>query len=273
VALTKHNRLTVADLRKLKGKRQLTMLFVETPEEAAAASAAGIDILSIVEHLWSPSMREAAGDCFVQVGLIYGQHCTYEDYLRAAHKNLMIDGDAGSLDTIAKLAAEGIPVVGHVGLIPARATWTGGFKAVGKTAAEAMQIYNHVKQLEAAGAVAAEIEVVPARVASEISKRTSLVLMSMGAGSGCDAQYLFAEDVLGYSRGHQPRHAKVYRNFRAEYDRLQRERVAAFQEFRADVEKGAFPEDKHLVPIAAAEFENVCEGIGDAMRAGLLLPS
>ena len=110
MALSKHNRLTVGDLRKLKGKRQLTMLFVETPDEAAAASAAGIDILSIVEHLWSPAMREAAGDCFVQVGLIYGQHCTYEDYLRAAHKNLMIGGDAfycaGSLDTIAKLAAE-----------------------------------------------------------------------------------------------------------------------------------------------------------------------
>ena len=94
MALTKHNRLTVGDLRKLKGKRQLTMLFVETPEEAAAASAAGIDILSIVEQLWSPAMREAAGDCFVQVGLIYGEHCTYEDYLRAAHKNLMMGGDA-----------------------------------------------------------------------------------------------------------------------------------------------------------------------------------
>src|SRR6202042_2240922 len=235
MALMKHARLTVHDLRKLKGKRQLTMLFVETPEEAAAASAAGIDILSIVEYLWSPAMREAAGDCFVQVGLIYGQRCTYKDYLRAAHKNLMIGGDAfywaGSLDTITKLAAEGIPVVGHVGLIPARATWSGGFKAVGKTAAEALHVYHHVKQLEAAFAVAAEIEVVPARVANEIAKRTALVLMSMGAGSGCDAQYLFAEDVLGYSRGHQPRHAKVYRNFRAEYDRLQRERVAAFQEF------------------------------------------
>jgi 3-methyl-2-oxobutanoate hydroxymethyltransferase len=266
MALTKHGRLTVAGLRAVKGKRQLTMLFVETPEEAAAASAAGIDILSIIEPLWSPAMREAAGDCFVQVGLIYGQHCTYEDYLRAAHKNLMIGGDAfycaGSLDTIAKLAAEGIPVVGHVGLIPARATWTGGFKAVGKTAAEAMRVYQHVKELEAAGAVAAEIEVVPARVASEISKRTSLFLMSMGAGSGCDAQYLFAEDVLGYSRGHQPRHAKVYRNFRAEYDRLQRERVAAFQEFRADVEKGAYPEDKHLVPIVDAEFEAFVKGLG-----------
>ena len=259
MALTKHKRMTVGDLRAAKGCRQLTMLFVDTPEEAAAAAAAGIDILSIIEPIWNPAMREAAGDCFVQVGLIYGQHCTYEDYLRAAHKNLMIGGDAfycaGSLDTIARLAAEGIPVVGHVGLIPARATWTGGFKAVGKTAASAIKVYEHVKQLEAAGAVAAEIEVVPARVAAEISKRTSLFLMSMGAGGGCDAQYLFAEDVLGNTRGHQPRHAKVYRNFRKEYERLHRERIAAFREFRADVESGAFPEEKHLVPIADAEFE------------------
>ncbi len=209
-------------------------------------------------------MREAAGDCFVQVGLIYGQHCTCEDYLGAAHKNLMIGGDAfycaGSLDTIAKLAAEGIPVVGHVGLIPARATWTRGFQAVGRTAAEAMQVCQHVKALEAAGAVGAEIEVVPARVAGEISKRTSLFLMSMGAGSRCDAQYLFAEDVLGYTRGHKPCHAKVYRDSRTELDRLQRERIAGFEEFRADVETGTFPEGKHLVPIADAEFEAFVRG-------------
>ena len=124
-----------------------------------------------------------------------------------------------------------------------------------------MQVYQHVKALGAAGAVGAEIEVAPARVASEIAKRTTLVLMSLGAGLGCDAQYLFAEDVLGYSRGHQPRHAKVYRNFRAEYERLQRGCGAAIQEFRADVEKGAYPEDKHLVPIADTEFESFVNGL------------
>ena len=53
--------------------------------------------------------------------------------------------------------------------------------------------------------------------------------------AGCDAQYLFAEDILGTNRGHMPRHSKVYRNFAAEYDRLQAERVAAFKEFIADV--------------------------------------
>ncbi|MDB5526068.1 MAG: 3-methyl-2-oxobutanoate hydroxymethyltransferase [Rhizobium sp.] len=252
-------RRTVADMLALKGKQQLKMLFVETVEEAAAANAAGIDMLSIIAPIWTPAMREAAGNCFVQVGLLYGDLCTYEDYLRAAHAAIKIGGDcvycAASLDTIAKLSAEGIPVVGHVGLVPCRATWTGGFRAVGKTADTAMLVYRQVKDLEAAGAFGAEIEVVPDRVAAEISKRTSLLMLSMGAGTGGDAQYLFAEDVLGYTRGHQPRHAKVYRNFRAEYERLQQERIAAFKEFAADVESGAYPEQKHLVPIEDSEFE------------------
>ena len=261
----KHNRPSVADLRALKGKRQLTMLYVDTPEEAAAAAAASIDMLSIIDPVWTPAMREAAGNCFVQVGMLYGQLCTYEDYLRAAHAEIVKGGDAvycaASISTIAGLAAEGIPVISHVGLIPSKATWTGGFKAVGKTAASALQIYHHVKQLEAAGAIGAELEVVPDRVAAEISKRTSLIMLSMGAGPGADAQYLFAEDVLGYTRGHQPRHAKVYRNFRAEYDRLQQERIAAFAEYRADVASGAYPQARHMVSVTDVEFEAFMKGL------------
>ena len=253
------NHRTVADMLALRGKRQLTMLYVDQVEEAAAANAAGIDMLSIIQPVWTPEMREAAGDCFVQVGLLYGDNCTYEDYLRAAHSAIKLGGDccycAASTETVRRLAAEGIPVVGHVGLIPAKCTWTGGFRAVGKTADAAMLVYKQVKDLEEAGAFGAEIEVVPDRVTAEIAKRTKLLLLSMGAGTAGDAQYLFAEDVLGYTRIHQPRHAKVYRNFRAEYDRLQQERIAAFNEYRRDVETGAYPEQRHLVPIDDAEFE------------------
>lgn len=261
----RHTRRTVADLRALKGQRQLTMLYVDIPEEAAAASAAGIDILSIIDPVWTPAMRDAAGDCFVQVGLLYGELCTTEDYLRAAHRAMRIGGDAcycaASLEIITRLAAEGIPVISHVGLIPSKATWTGGFKAVGKTAESALQVFRHVRQLEATGAIGAEIEVVPARVAAEIARRTSLILLSMGAGAGADAQYLFAEDVLGYTRGHRPRHAKAYRNFRAEFDRLQQERIAAFKEFQRDVETGEYPDTKHLVPIGDDEFATFLDAI------------
>ena len=260
----RHNRMTVADLRARKGKGQMSMLFVENTDEAAAA-AAGIDILSIIQPIWTPEMRKAAGNCFVQVGLLYGDLVTAEDYLRAAHRAIQIGGDAvycaASLDTVARLAAEGIPVISHVGLIPSKNTWTGGFKAVGKTAASAVAIYQHVKQLEAAGAIGVEIEVVPARVTEEIAKRTSLILLSMGAGVGGDAQYLFSEDVLGCTKVHRPRHAKVYRNFRAEFERLQAERIAAFAEFKADVDNSVYPEQKHLVPMADAEFAAFVEAL------------
>ena len=71
--------------------------------------------------------------------------------------------------------------------------------------------------------------------------------------------------MLGYTRGHRPRHAKVYRNFRAEYERLQSERVAAFKEFRADVETGAYPEPKHLVGIEDSQFDAFMTGLPDEM--------
>ena len=104
----KHNRMTVADLRAQKGKRQLTMLFVDTPDEAAAASAAGIDLLSIIDPLWTPGMREAAGNCFVQVGLLYGELATYDDYIRAAHRAMTRGGDccycAASIATITRVS-------------------------------------------------------------------------------------------------------------------------------------------------------------------------
>ena len=260
-----HKRLTVADIRALKGKRKLSMLFVDTPEEAAAAAAAGIDMLSIIDPVWTPEMREAAGDCFVQVGLLYGQLVTQEDYLRAAHRVMQIGGDcvycASSFGTIKAIADDGIPVVSHVGLIPSKATWTGGFKAVGKTAQSAMQVYEHVKALEEIGVFGVELEVVPDRVALEISKHTNLVLLGMGAGPYADAQYLFAEDVLGYTRGHKPRHAKTYRDFRSEMDRLQVERIAAFAEFKADVDTGAYPAADHSVTMKDDEYQTFLSGL------------
>src|SRR5580692_757971 len=99
------------------------------------------------------------------------------------------------------------------------------------------------------------MEVVPDRVAAEISRRTAMLVISMGGGPGCDAQYLFAEDVLGINTGHMPRHAKRYRDFAAEYARLQKERIAAFGEFKRDVDSGAYPAPGHIVPIKDDEFE------------------
>ncbi|MER8486356.1 3-methyl-2-oxobutanoate hydroxymethyltransferase [Mesorhizobium sp. M1322] len=245
-------RPTVADLRAMKGKRQLTMLRVLTMDEAEAAERAGVDIVSVPPELvLNPQYRDAAPSLFTMPGDNFYEIGTADDFVRWAFRLYKASADAvycsAGYATVKRLADDNIPVIGHVGLIPSRATWTGGFKAVGKTADSAMQIFEAVKQYEAAGAVGAEIEVVPVEVAKAISERTSLIMLSMGAGTGCDAQYLFADDILGQNRGHMPRHSKVYRNFAAEYDRLQAERVAAFSEYVADVNSLAYPEDRHVV--------------------------
>jgi 3-methyl-2-oxobutanoate hydroxymethyltransferase len=245
-------RPTIADLRAMKGKRQLTMLRVLTMDEAEAAERAGVDIVSVPPELvLNPQYRDAAPSLFTMPGDNFYEIGTADDFVRWAFRLYKASADAvycsAGFATVKRLADDNIPVIGHVGLIPSRATWTGGFKAVGKTADSAMQIFEAVKRYEAAGAVGAEIEVVPVEVAKAISERTSLIMLSMGAGTGCDAQYLFADDILGQNRGHMPRHSKVYRNFAAEYDRLQAERVAAFAEYVADVNSLAYPEDRHVV--------------------------
>jgi 3-methyl-2-oxobutanoate hydroxymethyltransferase len=253
-------RLTVADVRALKGRYQFTMVRTETWETLEAAEKAGVEMVSVPpEMMVEPQFREVAPTVFAVPGVNFFELGTADDFTRWAFRMLKASADAvyvsAGLPTIRQLAVDNVPVISHVGLIPSRATWTGGFKAVGKTADSAMAVYRATKALEEAGAFGAEIEVVPADMAAEISKRTSLFMVSMGAGTGGDCQYLFATDMLGENRGHIPRHAKVYRSFAAEYDRLQAERVAAFGEFVADVRSGAYPEPGHIVGTDPAELE------------------
>ena len=250
---------TVADLRARKGKGQMTMLRVTSLDEAAAAELAGIDVVSVpFEVCGHPEYRTVAPTLFSMTGQTHLQAGTPEDYLRWCGRAIEAGADAvycsAGLGTVKFLADEFIPVVGHVGLVPARATWTGGFRAVGKTADSALALYQECRAYEQAGAFAVEIEVVPPEVATAISARVGLLLWSMGAGAGCDAQYLFTCDLLGDHKGHIPRHSKVYRNFAAEFDRLQAERTAAFREFVADVNSGAFPAPEHLVAMPPEEL-------------------
>ena len=97
---------------------------------------------------------------------------------------------------------------------------------------------------------------VGAEVANAISTRIKPTVLSLGSGSGCDAQYLFACDILLTTSGHVPKHSKSYRNFLKEFKRLQDEREAAFQEFYDDVRSGAFPEKSHIVEIEKPELED-----------------
>lgn len=262
-----HNRPHVEDLRKMKKNgEKISMLYVTTLEEAAAANAAGIHMLSIEGRFFDNEMREAAGDCFVQVGLPFGGWgsfngrplATAEDYLRAAFHYASMGGDAyycsASYDIQKTLADNHLPVIGHIGLIPSYITWT-GWRAVGKTADEAEALWRHTQMLEKIGVFGAELEVVPDRVAKYLTENSSLLMLGMGAGKYADAQYLFTEDVCGYGVNHKPRHGKVYADMGPKMRALQEERIAAFKAFRADVDNGGYPAAEHSVVIKDDEYD------------------
>ena len=97
------------------------------------------------------------------------------------------------------------------------------------------------------GAYAVEVEVIPAELLAEISKRTTLLTSSIGAGSGGDIQFLFAEDILGNNPPPYPRHSKQYRQLHKLKAQMQAERVAGFTEFVHDVREGRFPGPEHVL--------------------------
>ncbi|MBA3909504.1 MAG: 3-methyl-2-oxobutanoate hydroxymethyltransferase [Rhodobacter sp.] len=250
-------RPTVHDLLEARGKHRFAMLRVETIEEAEAAARAGVELLSV-----PPSMiidgrfREVAPDCFAFPGENFYEIGGTEDFLKWAYPLYKHGADgfycSGSLATIRAMADHGLPVCGHVGLIPSKRTWTGGFKAVGKTLETAQLVWRQVKAAEAAGAFAVEIEVVPHSITRAIAERTGLFLISMGAGAAGHAQYLFTDDVLGQNRGRIPRHAKVYADFAAHYAGLQAMRVEAMGRFVRDVHDGDYPAAQYLVDCDSA---------------------
>jgi 3-methyl-2-oxobutanoate hydroxymethyltransferase len=245
-------RLTVKDLMDQRGKHQFAMLRVETLEEAEAAASAGVELLSVPPAMvMDRRFREAAPDAFIFPGDNFYEIGGTDDFLRWAFPLYKHGADAfycsGSLATVRAMADHALPVCGHVGLIPSKSTWTGGFRAVGKTLETAKLVWNQCKALEKAGAFAVEIEVVPQAITKAIAEKTDLFLISMGAGVAGHAQYLFTDDVLGQNRGRVPRHAKVYADFAAEQDRLQALRVDAMSRFARDVHEGDYPAPQYLV--------------------------
>jgi 3-methyl-2-oxobutanoate hydroxymethyltransferase len=248
---------TVHDIRALKGQRTLVETLAFTPEEAAAAEQAGIDTLKVRFDPKRPDLaleiRKAAPHTFMSFSLPLVAVASPEEALRLAFSAMEIGGDAimcqWSPRFIHALAEAGVPAQGHVGLVPRKSTWTGGLRAVGKTADEAVDLYRQIKALEDAGAWAVEVEVIPELILRELSKRTSLITSSIGAGSGGDIQFLFAEDILGDGPGPFARHSKQYRDFHAMRQHMQQERVSAFREYIADVQTHAFPAPEHVIHV------------------------
>lgn len=259
--------LTVMDLRALKGVRQISFVQVARLEEAEAASEAGMDMIGTAFLPERAHFAQAVPNTHFQFGLPWGKHASAQEALRDAMAAMSAGAQSiycGLSPAIVEvLAREGVPVICHVGLVPPKATWTGGFRAVGKTPDQAEVLCREVQDFENAGAYAVEMEVIPERLASLITRRSSMLTISLGSGGGCDIQYLFSADLLGENRGHFPRHAKAYRNFAAERDRLQEERIAAYREYITDIRTGAFPAASNIVDLDDELWQRIIERIGD----------
>ena len=196
-------KLTVKEILNFKGKKKLAEVYTHFTYEAEACELAGIEMIISSENNDVRGIRESAKNTFFTVGLEYGKYLSEYEILKKAFYHMNNGADAiycpQSLRFIKAISQEGIPVVGHTGFIPYKSTLYGGFKAFGKNALEAKKIYDQCMILKDAGVFAIEIEIVPFKVAEFISTNIDVFMIGMGSGVGCDAQYLFAEDILGYN--------------------------------------------------------------------------
>ena len=257
---------TVRDIIDLKGEKQLTQTLPFFPNEAKAAEDAGIDLMNTRFNYFKQEtaieIRKSASKTFMSFVIPLLSVPTKDDALKHSYKAMELGADGiifqGSLNHIEALSNAGIPVQGHIGLVPRKSTWTGGIRAVGKTIDEAKALFQNLKDLENAGAWAVECEVIPSRLMRELSSRTSLVTISIGSGNGGDVQFLFAEDILGASEGPFPRHSKQYCNLFKEAQRIQKIRVNAFKDFIDDVNSNNFPSNNFEVEVTEEFVERFC---------------
>ena len=220
-----------------------------------AAEEAGIDTMKVRFDPKNPELaiaiRNAAPNTFMAFSCPLIAAATKDEAVRIGYKAMEIGADAvmtqWSPSFIEAATDAGIPVQAHAGLVPRRSTWTGGLKAVGKNLDEAIWIYNQIKIFENAGAYAVEVEVIPEELLIEISKRTSLLTSSIGAGKGGDIQFLFADDILGNNGPPYVRHSKQYKNLYKMKQEMQLERIDGFKQFIKDVKTGEFPKSNHFL--------------------------
>ena len=143
-----------------------------------------------------------------------------------------LEGGKRVVPQIKKLIESGIPVMGHLGLTPQSVHALGGFKVQGR-GDDAVRIIEDAKALEAAGVFALVLEMVPEKLAEQITKELSIPVIGIGAGAKCDAQVLVWTDLMGITKS-APKLAKAYRNLRIEM-------LNAAKEYANDVSSGQFP--------------------------------
>jgi 3-methyl-2-oxobutanoate hydroxymethyltransferase len=253
---------TLQDIRALKqsGERVVMLTAYDFPS-AVLAMRAGVRFLLVGDSLGmvmqghtttlpvtldamvyhSAAVVRGAPEALVVADLPFLTYATPADAVTSARRLMQeagahavkLEGGGAMAATVRHLTELGVPVMGHLGFTP-QAQHQLGVRVQGKQAADAARLLKDAQALEAAGAFAIVLELVPAPLAAAITQRLSIPTIGIGAGAGCDGQVQVWHDVLGLLPDSKPRHAKRYAEIGAAIE-------AALSSYVAEVRAGSFP--------------------------------
>jgi 3-methyl-2-oxobutanoate hydroxymethyltransferase len=155
----------------------------------------------------------------------------------AGAQAVKLEGGEFMAETVKRVVAAGIPVMGHIGLTPQSINQLGGFKVIGKTPEAALRLLNDARALDEAGTFAIVLECVPEGLSKIITEKVSVPTIGIGAGKFCDGQVQVISDLLGLYTDFVPKHAK-------QYVRLFESIRQAATDYIAEVQEGTFPTEK-----------------------------
>jgi 3-methyl-2-oxobutanoate hydroxymethyltransferase len=158
-----------------------------------------------------------------------------------------LEAGGTSVERARSIVRSGIPVMGHVGLTPQTATALGGYKAQGKTAADAIKLLEDALALQHVGCFAIVFEAVPAAIAEAIVEKLDIPTIGIGAGPATSGQVLVFHDLLGITTGRMAKFVKRYAN-------VHEQMVEAVSAYAAEVRSRHFPEPDHVYSIEPAEL-------------------
>jgi 3-methyl-2-oxobutanoate hydroxymethyltransferase len=174
-----------------------------------------------------------------------------------------VEGGRNRVSLVRQLAENGIPVMGHIGLTPQSVLQMGGYKLQGKTLAAARGLIDDALTLEAAGAFALVLEVIPATLARIITQQVKIPTIGIGAGQATDAQVLVINDLLGRGFGRTAKFVRQYADLRATISE-------AINRFADDVRSSRYPAASESYDVSGEVAEQL-ERLTEADEAPYIL--
>jgi len=148
-----------------------------------------------------------------------------------------LEGGVEIRESVERIIAAGIPVMGHLGLTPQSIYKFGTYTVRAKEEAEAEKLKQDIMVLQDAGCFSVVLEKIPAKLAQEVTDSVKIPTIGIGAGPHCDGQVLVINDMIGLTKGFKPRFLRQYLNL---FDQINN----AVQSYVSDVKRGDFPDEK-----------------------------